>query len=131
MVISGLDVSQFKNRLAILYQSGETHIWYYIIFAGAFHLRFDVIFMHCEVEVEFAQDFAIGFAKQVKVVWKYISRKIMTWEQNIVFFNKLSISWNYNSLQSQIYIVYCTIKESSPLDLYYNYFAWSKECTFV
>ena len=41
----------------ILYQSGETQIWYYIIFAGAFHLRVDVIFMHCVwkfmIETEF------------------------------------------------------------------------------
>ena len=32
----------------ILYQSGETQIWYYIIFAGAFHLRVDAIFKHCD-----------------------------------------------------------------------------------
>ena len=32
------DVSQFQNRLVILYQSGETQIWYYIIFCRAFNL---------------------------------------------------------------------------------------------
>ena len=32
------DVSQFQNRLVILYQSGETQIWYYITFCGALNL---------------------------------------------------------------------------------------------
>ena len=32
------DVSQFQNRLVILYQSGETQILYYITFCGALNL---------------------------------------------------------------------------------------------
>ena len=32
------DVSQFQNHLVILYQSGETQIWYYITFCGALNL---------------------------------------------------------------------------------------------
>ena len=35
---SSLDVSQFSNRLVILYQSWETQIWYYITFWGALNL---------------------------------------------------------------------------------------------
>ena len=32
-----MDVSQFFFPLLILYQSGQTHIWYYIIYFGTFH----------------------------------------------------------------------------------------------
>ena len=35
---SGLDVSQIFFSLLILYQSGQTHIWCYIIYFGTFHL---------------------------------------------------------------------------------------------
>lgn len=33
-----MDVSQIFFSLVILYQSGQTHIWYYIIYFGTFHL---------------------------------------------------------------------------------------------
>ena len=45
---SGLDVSQIFFSLLILYQSGQTHIWYYIIYFGTFHFgSLSILFTVC------------------------------------------------------------------------------------
>ena len=70
----------------VLYQSRETQIWYYIIFAGAFRLRVDAIFMHCVQQCPLLQNI---YTKTEQKLKKNLGK--------IISLKKRNVPWEYGS----------------------------------
>ena len=100
-----MDVSQFSNRFGILYQSGETQIWYYIIFCGAFNLE-GMSILHTVTTRLGDSDVIIGRIEYLApfsiLFWKYTCdlnfslnyfRSLYSWFMILIGYLKLKDAW--------------------------------------
>ena len=116
-------VSRFQKILVILYQSGETQIWYLINVLGAFHHTVDCNYVHSGhntwmVPKRFGSKFSF-LCGQDKVGWKVANQKPILFIQKRQGFKRL-----YWWRASQISHVFNTITNFDKINFPINEIHW-------